>query len=95
MAKNKIGILSGGEKQLINVARMLVLRPEIAIIDECFSSMNEEMAFKYINIIMHNFKDVIFIVTSHRKSDISVFGCKFIRLKKEKRRSGDYYVTQE
>jgi len=88
-----VSILSGGQKQLINIARMLVLKPQIAIIDECFSSMNEGMSSQYINILKTRFNDVIFLITSHRKFDVEKFGCRYISLYKEQFRGGGYYVT--
>lgn len=94
LSLNNIDILSGGQKQLINIARMLVLKPNIAIIDECFSSMNEAMAEKYIDLLKNKFKDTIFLITSHRHTDVSYFGCKYITLKKENYKGGGYYVTQ-
>lgn len=86
---------SGGQRQLVNIARMMVTNPQIAIIDECFSSMNEEMACFYIDKLKDVFKNTLFIVTSHRRSDIEHFGSKIVRLKKNKHRSGRLYVTQE
>jgi energy-coupling factor transport system ATP-binding protein len=94
LTDNNISILSGGQKQVINIARMLVLHPDIAIIDECFSSMNEKMAYKYIDILKKEFKDIIFLITSHRKNDIDYWGAQYISLKKEQYKSGEYYVTQ-
>ncbi|GAB6283077.1 MAG: hypothetical protein STSR0008_18320 [Ignavibacterium sp.] len=94
LSTKSIDILSGGQKQLINIARMLVLNPSIAIIDECFSSMNEDMAKKYIDLIKNKFSDIIFLITSHRKTDINHFGCKYITLKKEKYKGGGFYVTK-
>jgi ABC-type multidrug transport system ATPase subunit len=91
----EMSILSGGQIQLINIARMLIIKPEIAIIDECFSNMDEHMSMKYINIIKNNFRDCLFLITSHRKFDVEKLGCKAIRLVKEKYRSGKYFVTQE
>ncbi|WP_369334490.1 ATP-binding cassette domain-containing protein [Candidatus Thiosymbion oneisti] len=43
-AEKPLSILSGGQRQLVNLARALVIKPGIVIIDECFSSMNENMA---------------------------------------------------
>jgi len=95
LTQKSISILSGGQRQLANIARMLVVKPQLAIIDECFSSMDEKMAYEKIKFILDYFNDIIFLVTSHRQSDVEAFGGKVIRLKKEQHRSGKFYVTQE
>lgn len=94
LTNKNIDILSGGQRQLVNIARMLVLKPNIAIIDECFSSMNEDMAKKYIDVLKNQFSDIIFLITSHRKADITHLGCNYISLKKEEYKGGGYYVTK-
>lgn len=94
LSDRKMFILSGGQRQLVNLARMLVLSPQLAIIDECFSSMNEEMAHEKINHIKDTFEETIFLITSHRKTDIATFDGKIIELEKRVHRSGKTYVTQ-
>jgi len=95
LVNKEMSILSGGEAQLINVSRMLVLEPDIAIIDECFSSMDEQMSQKYIELMKQLFPNCIFLLTSHRRSDVERFGGKIIRLMKESYKSGSYYVSQK
>ena len=91
IAEKEVSILSGGQRQLVNIARMLVLNPTVAIIDECFSNMNEKMAHKYMDIIKQLFPDCFFLLTSHRSSDVEYFGCKIINLTHMMYRSGHAY----
>lgn len=76
----KMITLSGGQRQVVNLARTFVLNPEVAIIDECFSSMDKSLAMRYIDIIKLHFPNSIFILTSHRVSDIEYFGADKIKL---------------
>lgn len=91
----KMGELSGGQRQVINIARMLVVSPQLAIIDECFSNMDYEMANNYIKLIKKNFQNCYFIVTSHRSFDIESFGAKIVNLKREYYETGKQFVTME
>ncbi len=93
IAEKPMSILSGGQRQLVNLARALVLHPGVVIIDECFSSMNEEMAKKYIAFLSKEYSSTCFIVTSHRKTDIRNFGCPVLNLKRQQTRRGHFVVT--
>ena len=95
LSDKQMSILSGGQRQLANIARMLVLKPVLAIIDECFSSMDEGMAHHYIDVIKSNFPNCTFLLTSHRKADVEYFGSKVLKLKRSQYKSGKTYVTQD
>ena len=67
--KNK-DLLSQGEKQMVNFARVLVENPSVVILDEVTSSLsyeNEELIKNAINEIM---KDRICFIIAHRLSTI-------------------------
>lgn len=93
IAKKPMSILSGGQRQLVNLARALVLHPGVVIIDECFSSMNEEMAKKYIKFLANEYSNTCFVVTSHRKTDIRNFNCAILKLERVQTRRGYSVVT--
>jgi ABC-type multidrug transport system ATPase subunit len=92
IADKPMSILSGGQRQLVNLARALVLRPGVVIIDECFSSMNEEMARHYIAFLSSKYSETCFVVTSHRRTDIEHFNCPILRLNREER-GREFVVT--
>ena len=85
--------LSGGQRQIINIARVFLSKPELVIIDECFSNINEDMARKYIDILNTNFGDCIFIITSHRKSDIDYFNAQKVSIGLKKHHNKIEYVS--
>ena len=65
--------LSGGEKSRIMLARSLVSKFQILLIDECFSSMNEEMEYSILKKLFYKYYDKTIIVISHRKTSIELF----------------------
>lgn len=60
--------LSGGEKQLIYIARSLVNTPRILILDETLSEVNEELEQKIINNIFNYLKETTVIYITHKNS---------------------------
>lgn len=61
--------LSGGQKQRISIARALIRKPDILILDDCLSAVDTETE----EIILRNFKnmnDVTSMIVSHRVSSI-------------------------
>lgn len=60
--------LSGGEKQKIALARALLLKPEILIIDEGTSNINSEDEEKILREIRNFLPELAIIMVSHRLS---------------------------
>ncbi len=85
--------LSGGQRQLLNIARMLILKPRLAIIDECFSNMDERRSKETITLIKKHYPTIRFLFTSHRKSDIEFFEAQEHTLVREQSKSGEPYIT--
>ncbi len=69
--------LSGGDKQRIAIARLLLLKPEIIILDEITNSLDSDNSKKIMDMILKNNKDSIIFVISHDK-DIRLFCNKFV-----------------
>lgn len=65
--------LSGGEQSRISIAQNLVRNPDVILIDESLSSVDEMMESQIIKNIMSNFKDKTIICISHRKSTREYF----------------------
>lgn len=64
------GNLSGGQKQKINIARMLMHNPELIIFDESTSALDSESENKLFSDIAKYIKDKTIIKISHRFSSI-------------------------
>jgi len=62
--------ISEGQKQKIAIARALIKKPKILILDEAFSSMDSESEEKIMANIKKAQRDVTLIVVSHRLSTI-------------------------
>lgn len=59
--------LSGGDKQKIMISRLFVENPDVLILDEITSSMDEESANIVFGEIMERFSDKIIIIISHNQ----------------------------
>ena len=66
-------ILSGGEKSRIGLAQMLVPGPQVMLIDEAFSNMDEELESKIISDLFGKYPDRAVICISHRNSSRPFF----------------------
>ena len=58
--------LSGGQQQRLIIARALYQNPEILVLDEATSGLDQPTAKKIIKNIKTNFKDLTIILVSHR-----------------------------
>lgn len=63
-------LLSGGERQLIAIARAMMSEAKIVLLDEATSAMDEENEKKTMNLLKKMSKDKIILLITHRESCI-------------------------
>lgn len=70
----KIGLggsnLSGGQKQRLGIARALVTKPEILILDESTSALDTETESMITNRVLQNMQGLTRVVIAHRLSTV-------------------------
>lgn len=76
----KISELSGGMKRRVSLARALIFEPQILLLDEAFSALDENTISDISPIIKEFAKDKIVIMVTHSQSEISSFADKIIKL---------------
>ena len=76
----KISELSGGMKRRVSLARALIFEPQILLLDEAFSALDEGTISDISPIIKEFAKDKIVIMVTHSQSEISSFADKIIKL---------------
>lgn len=71
-------VLSSGEKQRINLIRLIKGNPKYIILDEATSSLDENSATEFYRRLLLMFSDSVILVVSHRSSEISLFQNVFV-----------------
>lgn len=69
--------LSGGQKQRVSIARALVRKPKVLLLDDCLSAVDTETEDVILKSIDANYKSNITIIVSHRVSSLR-FASKII-----------------
>jgi len=62
--------LSGGQKQRVSIARALIKQPEILVLDDCLSAVDNETEEIILNSIKRNLENKTAVIISHRISSI-------------------------
>ena len=61
---------SGGQKQRLTIARAIIKKPEILILDDSFSALDQETENRLRNALMERFKDNTIIFISQKSKSI-------------------------
>ncbi len=60
--------LSGGQKQRVSIARAIIKKPEILLLDDCLSAVDTETEEAILNNLLEYCRDKTTIIVSHRVS---------------------------
>ena len=63
--------LSGGQKQRISIARALIRKPDVLILDDCLSAVDTETEDKILKNLYSTIKSNISVIIGHRISSVS------------------------
>ena len=69
-AERKISLLSGGERQRVKLASILLTNPDIILLDEPVSRLDQKNKTLIMNIITERLGDKLVIIASHENHDI-------------------------
>ena len=68
MLEKKGGLLSGGQKQALTIARAVIRKPKILLLDEPTSAMDQLSEKNLITNLFNELKDTTVIFITHRPS---------------------------
>ena len=72
------GNLSGGERNLIILARALIRESKILILDETMKELNDEVENKVLDNIFNYYKDTTIIYVSHKNKKNYFKRCLYV-----------------
>ncbi len=64
--------LSGGQKQRVSIARALVLKPRVLILDDCLSAVDTKTENNILAHLKEEMKDKTTLIISHRISSVNM-----------------------
>lgn len=80
----KVSLLSGGEKQRVAIARVLIKNPQVIFCDEPTGNLDESSARMVLDILKKRSKECLVIIVSHNISQIYTYGDRVLKLEKGK-----------
>lgn len=85
LRKRKIGELSGGQKQRICIARALAQEPDMLILDEPTTGMDQDSRFGFYELMHHQVKALgrTVVIVTHGLSEVASYLDRIIELERK------------
>lgn len=82
LLRRKLDKMSGGERQIVALAVVLLSRPKLILLDEPFASLDENMVAYLGNVFskLHNIEQVTLVIVEHRLWNFSLSVSRRIEL---------------
>ncbi len=72
--------LSSGQRQIMMIIRALLLKPEVLILDEALSNVDDHKMYKILNYINNYRKEIIVVIVAHQTKLVNQFyDCAIIK----------------
>ena len=72
--------LSGGQQQRLCIARAIAVKPQILLMDEPFTGMDDELKCNVISYIREKQDGRLLILSTHQEEDVELIGGELVRL---------------
>jgi ABC-type multidrug transport system ATPase subunit len=76
----KVITLSGGEKQALALALRLYHKPQMLLLDEVTSALDEGASKRLLSLIFHHTRDIICVMVTHDIEEIRSYKHQILRL---------------
>ncbi len=67
------GVLSGGQRQKIGLARAIIKRPQLMILDEATTALDERSRQRIVTTLQEDCRDITILAVSHARDEILTF----------------------
>lgn len=82
LLKQRIESLSGGEQQLVAIARASIHKPKLILADEPTANLDQKMATKILNMLLEfNDKGITIVIATHDINLIKSHHCRILLIK--------------